>query len=67
MANDPLCLARLKHYQSLVSMAQEAKKPIFQLTAADGAIGSHSSGMQDARKDFYSLAQSILDRMNAKS
>ncbi len=64
MALDPLCLARLKHYRSLVPMAQEARKPIFQLTAADGAIGSHSYGVQDARKDFRSLAQSILDRMS---
>jgi chromosome partitioning protein len=67
MSNDPLCLARLKHYRSLVPMAQEARKPIFQLTAADGAIGSHSYGVQEARKDFNSLAQSILDRMASKS
>lgn len=67
MANDPLCLARLKHYRSLVPMAQEARKPIFQLTAAEGAIGSHSKGVQDARQDFYSLAQSILERMAANS
>ena len=67
MVDDPLCLARLKHYRSLVPMAQEARKPIFQLTAADGAIGSHSYGVQEARKDFNSLAQSILDRMDAKS
>jgi cellulose biosynthesis protein BcsQ len=67
LADDPLCLARLKHYRSLVPMAQEARKPIFQLTAADGAIGSHSYGVQEARKDFNSLAQSILDRMASKS
>ena len=67
MTDDPLCLAGLKHYRSLVPMAQEARKPIFQLTAADGAIGSHSYGVQEARKDFTSLAQSILDRIAAKS
>src|ERR1035437_4022155 len=67
MADDPLCLARLKHYRSLVPMAQEARKPIFQLTAADGAIGSHSYGVQEARRDFNGLAQSILDRIATKS
>lgn len=67
MADDPLCLARLKHYRSLVPMAQEARKPIFQLTAADGAIGSHSYGVQEARKDFGNLAQSILERMSVTS
>jgi len=63
MADDPLCLARLKHYRSLVPMAQEARKPIFQLSAADGAIGSHSYGVQEARKDFDRLARNILARM----
>ena len=63
MADDPLCLARLKHYRSLVPMAQEARKPIFQLTAADGAIGSHSYGVQEARKDFNNLAAGILNQM----
>ena len=67
MGADPFCLARLKHYRSLIPMAQEARKPIFQLTAADGAIGSHSYGVQEARKDFNSLAQIILDRMAGKS
>jgi cellulose biosynthesis protein BcsQ len=67
MADDPLCLARLKHYRSLVPMAQEARKPIFQLTAADGAIGSHSGSVRDARTDFSNLAQSILDHISAKS
>ena len=67
MTADPFCLARLKHYRSLVPMAQEARKPIFQLTSADGAIGSHSYGVQEARKDFNSLAQSILDHIAAKS
>ena len=63
LESDPLCLARLKHYRSLVPMAQEVRKPIFQLTAADGAIGSHSYAVTDARKDFKILAQTILDRI----
>lgn len=60
LESDPHCLARLKHYRSLVSMAQEVRKPIFHLTSADGAIGSHSNAVSDARKDFQALAQSIL-------
>ncbi len=66
MMADPMCLARLKHYRSLVPMAQEARKPIFKLTAADGAIGSHSVGVGEARKDFDALARIILDRIEAK-
>ncbi len=61
---DPNCLASLKHYRSLVPMAQEARKPIFHLTSADGAIGGHSAAAQDAGKEFTLLANEILKRMD---
>lgn len=61
--SDPHCLARLKHYRSLVPMAQEARKPIFHLTAADGAIGNHSYAVAEARKDFRALAEKVLKRI----
>jgi cellulose biosynthesis protein BcsQ len=60
---DEYCLARLKHYRSLVPMAQEVRKPIFQLTAADGAIGSHSYAVTEAQKHFHVLAEKIVDRI----
>jgi hypothetical protein len=44
-------------------MAQEARKPIFRLTTADGAIGSHSAALSDARADFEKLARAILGRV----
>lgn len=65
--DDGNCLARLKHYRSLVPMAQEARKPMFHLTAADGAIGNHSYAVQDARKDFQALAIGILNRIGLDS
>ena len=52
-------LATVKHYRSLVPMAQEARKPIFHLTSADGAIGSHAAAANDARRDFKRLASKI--------
>lgn len=57
---DPRCLAVLKHYRSLMPMAQTARKPIFHLTTADGAIGSHSKAVQDVRKQFRALAKRIV-------
>ena len=57
-------LATVKHYRSLVPMAQEARKPIFHLTTADGAIGSHAAAANDARRDFRDLAQKIVQRIN---
>lgn len=56
---DPYCLATLKHFRSLVPMAQEARKPIFHLRPADGAIGSHFTAVQQAREDFDSLARAV--------
>lgn len=64
-ASDPHCLATLKHYRSLVPMAQEARKPIFKLTPADGAIGNHAVAVQEAFGDFQSLAERILARIAA--
>jgi chromosome partitioning protein len=62
-AGDPHCLATIKHYRSLIPMAQEHRKPIFKLTAADGAIGGHAGAVQDARKDFEELARKIADKI----
>ena len=64
-SEDPDCLATLKHYRSLIPMGQEARKPIFHLTPADGAIGSHAQAVQEAYKDFDFLAKRLLDRMEA--
>ena len=55
-------LATVKHYRSLVPMGQESRKPIFDLTPADGAIGSHAAAVQDARRDFKHLAELIVER-----
>ena len=60
---DPYCLAMVKHYRSLVPMAQEKRKPIFQLTPADGAIAGHAGAARDARKDFELLAKKIAAQM----
>lgn len=56
-------LATVKHYRSLVPMAQEARKPIFHLTPADGAIGAHAAAARDAYTDFKILAEKIMARI----
>ena len=61
-ADDPNCLATLKHYRSLMPMAQEARKPIFRLKAADGALGGHIYAVQECYDDFKSLAIAIANR-----
>ena len=57
---DQNSLATVKHYRSLVPMAQEARKPIFKLTAADGALGSHAAAAAAAYDDFKDLAQNAV-------
>jgi chromosome partitioning protein len=64
-ANDGNCLARLKHYRSLIPMAQEVRKPIFYLNSADGAIGNHSQAVRDAWGDFKALAVAIDSHLDA--
>jgi len=56
---DRYALCVLKHYRSLMPMAQTARKPIFKLTAADGAIGSHSYAVQRVQEEFRKLANII--------
>ncbi len=65
--NDDNQLAMLKHFKSLMPMAQDARKPMFHLTAADGAIGGHSAAVQDCRYQFNALAKRILDRISTAS
>ena len=57
-------LATMRHYRSLVPMAQEYRKPIFKLTTADGAFGSHAAAVADARADYRALAEKIIARIN---
>lgn len=58
-------IATVKHYRSLVPLAQEARKPIFALAPADGAIGSHATAARDAFGDFQALANEIVRRVEA--
>lgn len=59
--SDEFCLGQLKDYRSLMPMAQEAKKPMFLLKPADGAIGGHQSAVRQAYKDFEHLAEHIIE------
>lgn len=60
--NDPHCLALLKHYRSLMPLAQEARKPMFHLKPADGAFGGHIAAVQGCYRDFRELAVRIAGK-----
>jgi chromosome partitioning protein len=59
--DDEYCLGLIKHYHSLAPMAQEARKPLFLLRSADGAIGAHQQSVRDAYGHFETLAIRLLD------
>lgn len=56
---DPNMLAELKHYRSRMPMAQDARKPMFLLKPADGAIGAHAQAVQDCFREFRKLVEMI--------
>lgn len=56
---DPNCIAKLRDYRSLMPLAQEARKPMFFLTPADGALGAHTYAVKDAYSDFKNVAIKI--------
>jgi chromosome partitioning protein len=67
IAGDPNCLSTLKHYRSLMPLAQEARKPMFFLKPADGAIGGHAQAVQDCYRDFRALAVEIGKRTGVRT
>jgi len=62
-ANSPRQLGLVKHYRSLMPMAQEARKPMFHLTAADGAMGAHVNNVRTAAKNFREIADALVERI----
>ena len=61
-SEDKNCLGTINHYRSLVPLAKDARKPIFDLTSADGAIGGHSAAVSKAYDDFRLLATKIVTK-----
>ena len=60
--HDTYCLGIMRRYQSLMPLAQEARKPMFFLKPADGAIGGHAQAVMACYADFRDLAREIAKR-----
>jgi cellulose biosynthesis protein BcsQ len=61
---DPSCLGVMRHYQSLMPLAQDAQRPMFHLRPADGAIGAHMDAVRRCGEDFRNLARNILGHVD---
>ncbi len=60
---DPFLLGKVRHYRSLMAIAHEARKPLFKLLPADGAIGAHAKLAHEAWGHFREVADKILTRV----
>lgn len=65
--NDSNMVATIKHFRNLIALGQEARKPIFSLTPADGAMGAHATAVNAAYGEFKLLAEELLRRLQPSS
>jgi cellulose biosynthesis protein BcsQ len=63
LASEPSCIGAIKPFHSLQRMAAEARRPMFSLRPADGAVGSHALAVQEAYRDYRALTLEILRRV----
>lgn len=56
-------IATLRNYQSLMPLAHDARKPMFDLRSADGALGSTQTLVQRCYQDFKALSEELLRRL----
>jgi hypothetical protein len=64
---DEHCLALIPHYASLVPIAQQARKPIFDLKQADGIGGGQIQAVARCRDNFTKIARRLLERLGIKT
>ena len=53
-----------RNYRNLMSLARDAGKPMFDLQAADGAIGSTQRLVRICLQEYRALAREILNRLD---
>jgi cellulose biosynthesis protein BcsQ len=63
--DDPCCLAQIRHFASLVPIAQQARKPMFDLKQSDGIGGGQIQAVARCRREFEALVQRLLGRLAA--
>lgn len=56
-------VATLRNYRSLMPLAHDARKPMFDLKAADGALGSTQTYVRTCYREFRELAENVIERL----
>lgn len=57
-------IATMPNYQSLMPLAHDARKPMFDLRAGDGALGATQAYVQKCYQDFRGLARAVAKRLD---
>jgi cellulose biosynthesis protein BcsQ len=57
-------IGTVRNFRSLMPLAHDARKPMFDLRAADGAIGSTQRYVQVCLQEFRELAREVLGRID---
>ncbi|WP_027140311.1 AAA family ATPase [Pseudofrankia saprophytica] len=56
-------IANLPHYQALMPLAQDARKPMFELRAGDGALAAAQTQVRKCYQEFRDLAVNVRERL----
>lgn len=56
-------IATLRNYQSLMPLAHDARKPMFDLRPGDGALGATADFVRRCYEDFETLAMDVAQRI----
>ncbi|MEV7786576.1 hypothetical protein AB0O72_14395 [Streptomyces sp. NPDC088106] len=56
-------IATMRNYRSLMPLAHDARKPMFDLKPADGALGSTQQYVKTCSKEFKALSEGVLARV----
>lgn len=56
-------IATMPNYQSLMPLAHDARKPMFDLRAGDGALGATQAYVDKCYQDFNRLAKAVARRL----
>lgn len=60
-------IATLRNYQSLMPLAHDARKPMFDLRPSDGALGATADFVRRCYEDFETLSYEVTSRLELNS
>jgi len=66
LSKDPHYFGSIRNYHTLLEISEPIRKSVFELGAADGAVGSIFQLTQVARNNFETIANEITSRLGIK-